>query len=154
MWNQLVLNAEKAAARIYLGTDGVLGSNGGAPGVDIGALFGVAATKVEGDLKCIERGILTGVIEPWCAINFGDSSLAPSRRYKIPAGDAAALQKALADRTVAFSAALKGRTDAGIVLTQADVDGLASDFNVRAPVLPVAVSAVGGVAPSALRAVQ
>ncbi len=140
VWTELIANAEKAAARIYLGTDGTLGTNGGAPGVDIQALFGVADTKVEADLKCLEQGIKTGVIEPWCAMNFGDSSLAPTRRYLIPDGDAAALDASLGDRTAAFSAALKGRFDAGIALTQDDVDGLAADFKVRAPVLPVAPS--------------
>ncbi len=136
VWSELVLNAERAAARIYLGTDGTLGSVGGSPGVDVTALFGVASTKVQGDLACIERGILTGVIEPWCAVNFGDSTLAPRRRYMVPDGESDALKKSLADRTAGFSAALKGRTDAGIALTQEDIDGLAADFGVRAPKLP------------------
>lgn len=140
VWKELVDNAERAAARLYLGTDGTLGTNGGAPGVDIQSLFGVAATKVEGDLQCIQRGIDTGVIEPWCAMNFGDSSLAPKRRYMVPDGDAEALKKSLGERTAAFSAAIKGRRDAGIALTQEDVDGLAADFGVRAPKVPAAAS--------------
>lgn len=137
VWNELVLNAEKAAARIYLGTDGTLGASGGAPGVDISALFGVASTKVQGDLACIERGLQTGVIEPWCAMNFGDSSLAPYRRYMVPDGDSDALKRSLGERTASFSAALKGLADAGIPITQDHVDGLAADFDVRAPKLPV-----------------
>ncbi len=154
VWTELIANAEKAAARIYLGTDGTLGSVGGAPGVDIQALFGVAETKVEADLKCLEHGIKTGVIEPWCAMNFGDSGLAPTRKYLIPDGDAAALDKSLAERTAGFSAALKGRFDAGIALTQADVEGLAADFKVRAPVLPVAPVVAAPVAPAALSVVR
>lgn len=153
VWKELVSNAEAAAARIYLGTDGTLGSKGGAPGVDISALFGVAFTKVQGDLACIERALQTGVIEPWCAMNFGDSSLAPYRRYMVPDGDADALKKSLADRTAAFSAALKGLFDAGIAITQEHVNGLASDFGVRAPVLPQAAAAsvdpAAGAAPAA-----
>lgn len=136
VWSELVLNAEKAAARVYLGTDGVLGAAGGAPGVDISALFGVATTKLQGDKAAIERALQTGTIEPWAAINFGDSSLAPKRCYKLPDADADALKKSLADRTTAFSAALKGRKEAGLALTQEDVDGLAADFGVRAPKVP------------------
>jgi hypothetical protein len=138
VFSELVSNAEKAAARIYLGTDGTLGTQGGAPGVDIESLFGVAATKVEGDLRCIERGILTGVIEPWCALNFGDSSLAPKRCYKIADDDENADRAELAKRNAAFWADLKGSRDAGIAITQEYVDGLAGDYGVRAPKLPVA----------------
>lgn len=133
VWNELVRNAERAAARIYLGTDGTLGTVGGSPGIDVEALFGVAATRVEGDLKAIERGLQTGVIEPWTAMNFGDSALAPYRRYMVPDGDADALTTSLAARTSAFWTALKGASDAGIAVTQEYVDGLADDFNVRSP---------------------
>src|SRR5262249_10848254 len=87
IFENLSTNAEKAAARIYLGTDGTLGAQGGAPGVDIKALFGVASTIVEGDLECLERGFKTGTIEPWTALNFGDSSLAPTRKYLLPDPD-------------------------------------------------------------------
>lgn len=149
VWNELVANAEGAAARLYLGTDGTLGSKGGAPGVDIASLFGVASTKVQGDLECISRGIQTGVIEPWAAMNFGDSSLAPQHRYLVPDDDAIALKRSLAERTAAFSAALKGLVDARIPLTQEHVDGLADDFGVRAPLLPVAPVAEAASAPAA-----
>jgi hypothetical protein len=84
VFDNLVQNAEKAAARVYLGTDGTLGAQGGAPGVDIQALFGVAATIVEGDLECLERGFKSGVIEPWTALNFGDSSRAPNEPGRAP----------------------------------------------------------------------
>lgn len=138
VWNELAQNAEKAAARIYLGTDGTLGAQGGAPGVDIQALFGVAAALVEGDLECLERGLKTGLIDPWCAINFGDSSLAPTRRYVRPDPDAEALHKSLAERSAAFYADLKGARDAGIPLSQEFVDALADDYQVRAPRIAVA----------------
>ena len=88
----------KAAARIYLGTDGILGSQGGAPGVDVDALFGVARTYIEGDLRCIERAFYSGVLVPWTAINFGDSSLAPHRTYQIPDVDGDAEVDARAKR--------------------------------------------------------
>lgn len=91
VFSELVLNGERGSARIYLGTDGILGAQGGAPGVNVEALFGVATTRVRGDLGCMERCIHTGGIEPWTAINFGDSSLAPYRRYQLPDDDKRAL---------------------------------------------------------------
>lgn len=143
VWAELVLNAEKASARIYLGTDGVLGSNGGAPGVDITALFGVASTKVRGDLECIERAINTGLIEPWTAINFGDSSLAPKRRYTIPNDDLEAVRENTSKRVAAFYTALKDAHDAGLVLSDVYISQLAEDYGIRVPVLsaPVAPAA-------------
>jgi hypothetical protein len=78
-------------------------------------------------------------------MNFGDSSLAPKRVYRLPDADADALKKSLADRTSAFSAALKGMRDAGLVITQDYVDGLAKDFSVRAPVITLAPVVAPGV---------
>lgn len=137
---ELVQNAEKAAARIYLGTDGTLGSQGGAPGVDISELFGVSTTRVEGDLTCIERGIDTGVIQPWCAVNFGDSSLAPKRRYIRPDADADKRSAeddrkhaALAERTAKFFEALSAAKQVGAQITPEYAAGLAADFDVRVP---------------------
>lgn len=141
VWDELSKNAERAAARVYLGTDGTLGATGGAPGVDISSLFGVAATKVEGDLRTIERCFRTGVIEPWTAVNFGDSTLAPHRVYLIPDGDADARHKTAADRNTSFLAALKAAKEAGIALTPEYVGGLAQDFGVRAPPVPAAAPA-------------
>jgi hypothetical protein len=133
VWSELVSNAEKAAARIYLGTDGTLGTQGGAPGVDIQALFGVAVTKIQGDLACIERSILTGVIEPWCAVNFGDSSLAPERLYEIPDADEDARRDSFAKRNQAFFADLKAAREAGFVPTPDYVEALAKQHGVPAP---------------------
>lgn len=135
VWSELVNNGEKAAARIYLGTDGTLGTTGGAPGVDITALFGVASTIVRGDLEALERGLNTGLIEPWCAINFGDSSLSPKRCYKIPNEDENQVYDEAAKRNTAFYLALKASHDAGIALTPEYIGGLAKDFGVRSPVL-------------------
>jgi hypothetical protein len=137
VWQELVDNAAKAAARIYLGTDGVLGSQGGAPGVDVTALFGVAATKVEGDLKCIERALDTGVIEPWCAMNFGDSSLAPRRRYLLPDNDADAARASAAERAQAFYAEIELARKNGFAVSQAFVDQVAKAHGIAPPSLPV-----------------
>jgi hypothetical protein len=136
VWHELVLNAEKAAARIYLGTDGTLGAQGGAPGVDITALFGVATTKVQGDFQCIERALLTGLIEPWCALNFGDSTLAPTRRYLLPDPDEDARRASVGTRRSAFFADIKASRDNGFEITQAYVEATAKAYDVDAPLLP------------------
>lgn len=136
VWAELVSGAEKASARIYLGTDGTLGSQGGAPGVDVTALFGVALTKVKGDAECIERALLTGLIEPWCALNFGDSSLAPTRRYMLPDADEEAWRASEGTRRQAFYADVAAARSGGFVISQDFVDAVAKVHDVTAPTLP------------------
>lgn len=149
VFSELILNREKAAARIYLGTDGTLGTQGGAPGVDIQALFGVATTRVEGDLRCIERGIQTGVIEPWCAVNFGDSTLAPSFRYMMPDADEDARRKLAAEQNKAFYEALEKAKNLGVSLSPDFVSGLAKDYGVRQPTITApTTSPANGTAPN------
>lgn len=141
IFTELVLNADRAAARIYLGTDGTLGAPGGAPGVNIEALFGVATTRVQGDLWCIERGLLTGVIEPWTAINFGDSSLAPKRVYVVPDEDADAQRTSLAARRKSFYEDIAAAKSNGFDVTQDFVDALAEEYGITAPTLAVVAAA-------------
>jgi len=136
IFHELVNNGEKAAARIYLGTDGVLGATGGAPGVDIQALFGVAATKVEGDLACLSRGFQT-LIDVWTAVNFGDSSLAPRHRYMLPDADADAARASEATRTAAFYEEIKLARANGFDVAQAFVDKVAERHGISAPTLPI-----------------
>lgn len=150
VWSELILNAERAAARIYLGTDGVLGAQGGAPGVDVQALFGVAATRVQGDLNAIEQGILTGVIEPWCAMNFGDSALAPTRRYQIPDADESARVEEVIKRYAAFFAAVKEARDSGFEVTQGYVDTIAKKYGVEPPKLRAPKPAAPAAPPNTL----
>lgn len=134
---ELILNAEKAGARIYLGTDAVMGSQGGAPGVNIEALFGVARTYVQSDIACISRGLQTGVIAPWTAINFGDSSLAPERVYIFPDEDEDAAREAESKRVAAFFDEFERAKKNGFEITQAYVDELAERHGVEAPRLVV-----------------
>lgn len=138
VWAELIGKAEKAAARIYLGTDGVLGSQGGAPGVDIDSLFGVAKTKVEGDLEALERGFYEGVLVPWCAVNFGDSSLCPRRAYVIPDADTDSISESLAKRRRAFFADIERVRGLGLVLDQSTIDELAESYRVPTFLLPPA----------------
>jgi len=136
VWKELADKTDKYAARGYLGTDGTMGSQGGAPGVDIAALFGVATTIVQGDLACLERGIREGVIEPWAAMNFGDSSLAPGRHYMIPDADAEGVVAAYASRSKAFHEDVAQRKALGYVVDAATLATLAEKYDVLAPVLP------------------
>ncbi len=155
VWTDLVANEEKAAARVYLGTDGVLGAAGGAPGVDISALFGVATTKIQGDVRAIERAILTGLIEPWCAENFGTSALAPSRKFVLPDADADAAKASLGTRRQAFYADLNAAKSSGALVDQAFVDDLAGQYDVKPFKLkpPAEVAATPTAALPALRRV-
>lgn len=143
VWKELVDNAEKAAARIYLGTDGTLGSNGGAPGVDISQLFGVASTIVRGDLEAISRGINTGIIEPWCAMNWGDSTLSPRHRYRVPDEDRDAFDAAVQARRQAFFEDISSSRANGFNIDQSYVNEVAKTYDIKAPLLkiePVATS--------------
>ena len=155
VFERLVLNAESAAAKLYLGTDGTLGSKGGAPGVDVQAMFGVAATKVQSDLVCLSRGWQTGLIEPWCALNWGDSSLAPTRKYRLPDADADAEVASRGARHTAFFAHIESAKQGGFAITQEYVEKIAAQYQVEAPVLVVkpAVEVAPAAPASGLRAV-
>ena len=148
VWTQLAEASERDAARIYLGTDGVLGAQGGAPGVDVQALFGVATAKVESDLRCIERGIQTGVISPWCALNFGDDKQMPTRTYVFPHPEQEQVRKDFAERNEKFLAAVKAARDAGFVVTQDWVGKVAEEYGVPAPTLGQAQADATRPAPS------
>lgn len=152
---KLIENAEKAAARIYLGTDGVLGAGGGAPGVDIQALFGVASTKVQSDTDCISRGIKTA-IEMWTAMNFGDSTLAPTRRYMLVDSDEDAERASMQTRRTAFFADVNEARNSGFEVDQAYVDELAKAYGIDPPRLaakPVVDPAAAAPPASGLRSV-
>jgi hypothetical protein len=139
MWqvfSELAKDAEKAAARIYLGTDGVLGAQGGAPGVDISELFGVATSKVQSDLACIQRGSQSGLIDVWAAVNFGDSKAAPSREYVFPDPDESRVREDFAKRNAAFNADVAQYKNNGFVVDQPLIDRLAELHGVPAPKLP------------------
>lgn len=138
VWKELTDKAEKAAARIYLGTDGTLGTQGGAPGVDVTALFGVATTIVQGDLSVISRSLKTGSIDVWTAINFGDSSLAPSRTYLLPDTEEEEDRRRTSERRKAFYADIREAQSLGFVVDKALVREVARVYDVDPPELPEA----------------
>jgi hypothetical protein len=148
VFKELILDRTKAAARIYQGTDVSLGSQGGAPGVDIATLFGVATTKVQGDFQAIEDGLRVGVYEPWAAINDGDSRNAPHFKFLLPDPDKEAEQKAYDARLLAFHDAIKRHKSLGFVLTQKEVDEFAKAYDVKVPTLPAALPPAAPPAPA------
>ncbi len=134
-FERLAMNREKVAARIYQGTDATLGSVGGAPGVDIEALFGVATTIIQGDFQCVEDALFTGLYQPWCAVNTGDSRYAPRFRYMIPDPDLSKRVESYDKRLQGFFAALEKFKANGMVLGQDEIAALAKQYGVDAPVL-------------------
>lgn len=141
VWKELADKAEKAAARIYLGTDGILGAQGGAPGVDVQALFGVATGEIQSDLAAIGRGIQSGLISPWAALNFGDDKQAPTRSYVFPDPDESAVREDFAKRNAAFLSDVQQYRAAGFVVDQALVAKVANAHGVPVPMLPAAPAA-------------
>lgn len=143
VFSELAMNREKAAARVWLGNDGVLGSVGGAPGVDISTLFGVATTKVQGDVEAIEKGLYEGVFVPWTAVNFGDARLAPRFRFEIPDADAAQKNEQKAAARESLFAAIDQLKKNGMVVDQDVIDSLADEYGVMpAPLLAESENAV------------
>jgi hypothetical protein len=131
VFSELILNRERAAARIYLGTDAYLGSVGDAPGVDIAALFGVASTKLQGDLDSDSAALNTGVYQPWTAINYGDSTYAPSHEYLVPDPDRARKNTETADAHDRLMTAIEQRRANRLAVDQQIVDELAAHFGVE-----------------------
>lgn len=133
IFQELIMSREKAAARIYLGTDAILGSVGGAPGIDIAALFAMATTIIQGDLDVLESGLATGVYQPWCAINEGDSSHAPTLRYNQPDPDAKAKSEEVAGKRARFHEEIERLKKNGFVVDQGVVDRVAADIGLEQP---------------------
>ena len=103
-------------------------------------------------LQCISRGIDTGLIAPWCAVNFGDSKLAPKRKYIVPNDEA---QEVTDDYAKTQRCFLQGarRRQAGRTSPYAcvDITMLATDYRVRVPELasaPTAAPVPGAPPPS------
>lgn len=142
VWESLMVNREKAAARIYLGTDGILGAQGGAPGVDITALFGVSAIIVQGDLKKDRASLGSGFYAPWAATNYGCSEGVFSITYLMPDQDEETVRSNYAERDSKFHATIKVAKENGFLFNQKFVDKVALKYGIEAPLL--AVSAPSG----------
>lgn len=135
IFQEIINGRARNAAQVYLGHDSGTSSVGGNYIKD-GRLFNITVDIVEGDLGALSRGIREGVIEPWAAINFGDSTYAPTRRWLMPDADEDARLDTAAKRRAGFNAALAGTRDAGIPIDQPLVNVLAAEFGVAAPLMP------------------
>mgnify|MGYP007068772604 CR=1 FL=1 len=136
-----IVSREKAAARIYLGTDATLGSIGGAPGVDISQLFGVATTKTQDDFDTLEAGLSSGLYEPWTAINYGDTRYAPALRFEMPDPDADRKRGERYSNRMRLTDTIKAMREQHLEVTQVTVDALAREYGVEpAPRLAAAAT--------------
>lgn len=139
VFERLILNREKAAMRIYLGTDAVLGSQGGAPGVDIAALFNVASTRIQGDLEALERGYREGVILPWCAAHAIAVEDAPRLVYAMPDTDGEKRSEQEASALERLAACVDAMKRTGLQVTQEVIDALVSTLSISVPCTLAAV---------------
>jgi hypothetical protein len=135
IFNDIIKGNDVDASRIYLGSDGTTKDAGGNYIKSL-FLFGVRNDIVEGDLRALERGLRTGSIEPWTAINFGDSTLAPERVWLMPDADEDARRASRAEQDIAFNATVKAYKDNGFDIEAAGfLEGLAQTYGVTAPAL-------------------
>lgn len=133
VFKELGLDRGKAAMRIYLGTDAALGSQGGAPGVDIAALLNVASSRVQGDLEALERGFREGMIEPWARMHAFDSADIPTLTYAMPDTDGERRAEQEASAIERMSAMVKGLKDTGLEVTQDTIDAIVNVLGVSVP---------------------
>lgn len=135
IFDEFLNRADRAAARVYCGTDAILGTIGGAPGIDIAELFGVMTTILQTDATRIEDGLFVGVHQPWTIANTGSSALSPRLRYQLPDPDADRRKAERASCYDRLTTAIKTLKDAGLEVTQEVINRLAAEYDVPAPTL-------------------
>jgi hypothetical protein len=109
-------------------------------------LFGVRTDIVERDLAALERGFLTGVIEVWAALNFGDSTLAPYRKWLMPNAEEDARKGSLAARRQAFWQEIASAKENGVPVDQAYADKVAAAYDIDPPQITTSGLAPAGTA--------
>ena len=130
VFEKLGLNREKAAQRIYLGTDAALGSQGGAPGVDVAALFNVASTRIQGDLEALERGFREGMLWPWGVLHGVPRADLPALTYAMPDADGERRAVQESDAIDRLAKAISSLKSAGLEVSQDIVNDLADVLGV------------------------
>lgn len=138
VFKELITNRESAAARIFLGTDAILGSRGGAPGVDVAALFGIATTRIQGDFEALERGFFEGLILPWCALHGVAPEDAPRLVYELPDVDADKRSEQEAAAIARLADAVDAMKRAGLEVGQDVLDALVQVLGVSVPCVAAA----------------
>jgi hypothetical protein len=139
VFDALVINREKAAQRIYNGTDAALGSQGGAPGVDIGVLFGVANTRIQGDLEALERGLREGMLAPWMWMHAVQRADAFKYTYAMPDTDGERRSEQEAKAIERLAAMVKQMKDSGFEVTDDTIAALVLVLGVSVPCVLAAV---------------
>lgn len=129
IWSEMIKTDDADASRIYLGQDGTT-TNAGGDYIKSERMFGVRNDLVEGDLSTFVEALRTGTIEPWAAINFGDSKCAPTRMWLMPDADEDARRSSIGQHLDAFFAAVDNLKTKGFDLTQDVVNGLCRTFGV------------------------
>jgi hypothetical protein len=132
IFQEIVRGGLEDAARIYNGHDGTIKASGGNYVKD-GFLFGVSVDLVEGDLRALERGFKEGVVEPWAALNWGDSSLAPCRRWLMPDADLDQRAASTSTRRKAMWDDVDRARAAGVVVDQVFLDATAALYELEPP---------------------
>lgn len=139
VFKELGLDRGKAAQRIYLGTDAALGSQGGAPGVDIAALFSVASQRIQGDLEALERGYREGMIEPWARLHAFAAEDLPACTYAMPDSDGERRAAQEASAVERLGAIVKVMKESGLDVTQDTIDALVKVLGISVPCTLAAV---------------
>jgi hypothetical protein len=153
IFKEIIMMSRSDASQIYNGHDGMLGTNGAGPGVDLETLLKISNGNAEGGLHTIERRFGTGTIEPWAAINSGDSSLAPRREYQIPDTDQNLRREAASKQRTAFYDAIERERALKFDVTEERIAYLASEHGVTpAALLPVPTTPAPATGPAAATA--
>jgi hypothetical protein len=129
-------NRGRLAARIYTGSDAILGQANDAPGSDLSKLFNVASTLTADDAKAICSGLDVGFYQPWTALNTGSTQYAPSFEFVLPDPDLDRSRLETATGYERLAAALARMREQKLEVTQGVVDLLAVTLGVSpAPIL-------------------
>jgi hypothetical protein len=130
VFKELGLDRGKAAMRIYTGTDATLGSQGGAPGVDIESLFGVASQRIQGDFEALERGFREGSTLPWASLHGLPEKDIPCAEYAMPDADGERKAGQESAAVTRLRTAVEDMKAAGLEVTQETVNVLCKVLNV------------------------
>jgi hypothetical protein len=149
IFRELATHGEVSFSRIYLGQDGMLGTNGAGPGIDLTALAAVTDDIVKADLRSDEVAITTGMVQVWAAQNFGDSKDAPRFSCLVPDVDQDARREGMAKRRTAFYDALRAEHELLFDVTPERVAALAAEYDVTAPTIRSSAHAPAPALPAA-----
>ncbi len=129
IWSEMIKTDDQDSARIYLGQDGTT-TNAGGDYVKSERLFNVRNDIVESDCGTFSEAFDTGTIQPWTAINFGDSRCAPHRLWLMPDADEDARRTSIGTHLDAFFRTIDNMKKNGFTVDQVTVNGRCKTFGV------------------------